>query len=210
MEFDLPDQLPIVGRSRGRQYCILRSIRAWWQARAVVWMVAHCSRKLLLVGSFGTATIYALVLLGRARAEYFCCVCPRLSSSGTSGAAVATYVVTIPVSVSRRSVELEQPIPLSTHAVGIVSTATQVVGYDSRRRMHRCAYDATGEKQWHDLANKRYEVVGHNGIILRDTESAPPAPATSGAPTRPVNTNSISNTPPLLLLPTSPGTPSGR
>lgn len=80
-------------------------------------------------------------------------------------------------------------------------TSMQVVGYDSRRRMHRCAYDVTGEKQWHDLANKRFEVVGQNGAIVRSTESAPPAPP----PTRPTTTNS-SSAPPLLLLPTFPDT----
>ncbi|CAM9155135.1 unnamed protein product, partial [Hapterophycus canaliculatus] len=53
----------------------------------------------------------------------------------------------------------------------------QVVGYDLRRRMHRCAYDATCERHWHDLANKRFEVVGHNGVVVRSTASAPPAPA---------------------------------
>ncbi|CAM9788747.1 unnamed protein product, partial [Scytosiphon promiscuus] len=52
----------------------------------------------------------------------------------------------------------------------------QVVGYDSRRRMHRCAYDATGERHWHDLANKRFEVSGQNGVKVRSTASAPPAP----------------------------------
>lgn len=40
--------------------------------------------------------------------------------------------------------------------------------------MHRCAYDATGEKQWHDLAKKRFEVVGQNGVVVRSAESAPP------------------------------------
>lgn len=65
--------------------------------------------------------------------------------------------------------------------------------------MHRCAYDVTGEKQWHDLANKRFEVVGQNGAVLRSTESAPPAPV----PAHPAAINS-SSTPPLLLLPTSP------
>lgn len=72
--------------------------------------------------------------------------------------------------------------------------------------MHRCAYDVTGEKQWHDLANKRFEVVGQNGAVLRSTESAPPAPAP--APARPTTNNSRS--PPMLLLPTSPdSTPLG-
>lgn len=61
--------------------------------------------------------------------------------------------------------------------------------------MHRCAYDVTGEKQWHDLANKQFEVVGQNGAVLRSSESAPPAPV----PARPTT-----STPPLLLLPTSP------
>lgn len=69
--------------------------------------------------------------------------------------------------------------------------------------MHRCAYDVTGEKQWHDLANKRFEVVGQNGAVVRSTESAPPAPAP--APAHPINVANISSTtPPLLLLPTSP------
>lgn len=54
----------------------------------------------------------------------------------------------------------------------------QVIGYDARRRMHRCAYDATGEKQWHDLRTKRFEVVGQNGVILRSTESAPESAST--------------------------------
>ncbi|CAM9212099.1 unnamed protein product [Ectocarpus sp. 13 AM-2016] len=72
----------------------------------------------------------------------------------------------------------------------------QVIGYDSRRRMHRCAYDATGEKQWHDLASKRFEVVGQNGVIVRSTESAPPAPASLAT----TGTNAT----PSLLLPTSP------
>ncbi|CAM9556931.1 unnamed protein product, partial [Ectocarpus fasciculatus] len=72
----------------------------------------------------------------------------------------------------------------------------QVVGYDSRRRMHRCAYDATGEKQWHDLASKRFEVVGQNGVIVRSTESAPPAPASLAT--------TATNPTPSLLLPTSP------
>ena len=68
--------------------------------------------------------------------------------------------------------------------------------------MHRCAYDVTGEKQWHDLANKRFEVVGQNGAVLRSTESAPPAPA----PARLTTNNSRSP----LLLPTSPdNTPLG-
>ncbi|CBJ32767.1 conserved unknown protein [Ectocarpus siliculosus] len=72
----------------------------------------------------------------------------------------------------------------------------QVVGYDSRRRMHRCAYDATGEKQWHDLASKRFEVVGQNGVIVRSTESAPPAPASFAT--------TATNATPSLPLPTSP------
>lgn len=57
----------------------------------------------------------------------------------------------------------------------------QVVGYDSRRRMHRCLYDATGEKQWHDLTNKRFEVADQNGvgIVSRGTESAPPPPTSA-------------------------------
>lgn len=50
--------------------------------------------------------------------------------------------------------------------------------------MHHCAYDATGDKQWHDLANKRFEVVGHNGMTVRSTESAPPP--SSGTPPLPV------------------------
>ncbi|CAM9198949.1 unnamed protein product [Ectocarpus sp. 4 AP-2014] len=72
----------------------------------------------------------------------------------------------------------------------------QVVGYDSRRRMHRCAYDATGERQWHDLASKRFQVVGQNGVIVRSTESAPPAPASL--------VTTATNATPSLLLPTSP------
>lgn len=55
--------------------------------------------------------------------------------------------------------------------------------------MHRCAYDATGEKQWHDLANKRFEVVGQNGVVRRSTESAPPP--------------STGRTTPLVQLPTA-------
>ena len=49
----------------------------------------------------------------------------------------------------------------------------QVIGYDPKRRMHRCAYDASGDKQWHDLANKQFEVVGQNGVAIRSSESAP-------------------------------------
>lgn len=54
--------------------------------------------------------------------------------------------------------------------------------------MHRCAYDATGQKQWHDLANKNFEVVGQNGVVTRSTESAP---------------SKFGGTP-SLLVPTSP------
>lgn len=54
--------------------------------------------------------------------------------------------------------------------------------------MHRCAYDATGEKQWHDLASKTFEVVGQNGVVIRSTESAPPRATSASA----------------VLLPTSP------
>lgn len=39
--------------------------------------------------------------------------------------------------------------------------------------MHHCAYDATGEKQWHDLRTKRFEIVSQNGVVIRSTESAP-------------------------------------
>lgn len=62
--------------------------------------------------------------------------------------------------------------------------------------MHRCAYDSTGEKQWHDLASKRFEVVGQNGVIVRSTESAPPAPASLAT--------TATNVTPSLLVPTSP------
>ena len=71
--------------------------------------------------------------------------------------------------------------------------------------MHRCLYDATGEKQWHDLANKRFQLADQNGVgvgvcvgarvgvgvVSRGTESVPPPPRSA---------------PSLLLLPppTSP------
>lgn len=51
----------------------------------------------------------------------------------------------------------------------------QIVEYDSRRRMHRCAYDVTGEKHWHNLKTKRFEIVGRNGVLVRSSESAPTA-----------------------------------
>jgi len=35
-----------------------------------------------------------------------------------------------------------------------------VVGYDTRRRMHCCMYD-DGEKQWHDLHHKSFELAHH-------------------------------------------------
>lgn len=76
--------------------------------------------------------------------------------------------------------------------------------------MHRCAYDATGERHWHDLVNKRFEVVGQNGVVVRSTASAPPAPAQERPDMDATNNSFSSNgsnnsSTPLLLLPTSPG-----
>lgn len=97
------------------------------------------------------------------------------------------------------------------HTTLAAPVTEQVVGYDSRRRMHRCAYDATGEQQWHELGNKRFTIVGHNGVTVRSTESAP-LPDTTGSDGR-TNVNvdcssdvcgTVKRSPSRTLLPASP------
>jgi len=53
-----------------------------------------------------------------------------------------------------------------------------IVGVDPRKKLHCCYYTEEGTKNWHDLKQKKFKIVGFNGQ-MRVVESAPVKDSTS-------------------------------